>query len=67
MYRWLIERPSDDFFSGSLRAIRAVYGRVDPAAQEVASRTFLDYCAALVRLTGGLYGLDSKVSREEGG
>lgn len=62
---WLTEQPTDEFFSGSFRAIRAVFGTLTPKAQEVASRTFLDYCTTVARATGGRYGLGPKISRDE--
>jgi hypothetical protein len=55
---WLTERPSDEFLSGSLQALRAVVATLNPGAKEVANRTVVDYCVGIVRLTGGLYGVE---------
>lgn len=62
---WLNRRPSDEFFSVSFRAIRAVFATLRPMAQEVATRTLLDYCTAVARATSELYGLGPKISRQE--
>ena len=62
---WLIRRPTDEFFSVSFRAIRAVFATLRPMAQEVASQTLLDYCTTVARATSSLYGLGPKVSRQE--
>lgn len=62
---WLNGRPTDEFFSVSFRAIRAVFATLRPMAQEVASRTLLDYCTAVARATSESYGLGPKISRQE--
>jgi hypothetical protein len=62
---WLAEPPSERFLSGSFRAIRAIYAALSPPVQDRAGRTFLDYCTAVARATGGFYGLGPKMSRDE--
>jgi len=65
--RWLIEPPSDDVLAGSLRALHLIVGRSLPSVQDLAGRTIIDYCVALVRLTGGLHGLEPVVLRKDEG
>lgn len=61
---WLATRPSDQFFSETLRAIAAVLASMPDARQEAMRRDLLTYSTAIAEASGGILGFGA-VSAEE--
>jgi hypothetical protein len=62
--KWLASRPSDQFFSDTLRAIVAILASVPDAQGEASRRDLLSYSAAIAAASGGILGFGA-VSNEE--
>jgi hypothetical protein len=62
--KWLASRPSDQFFSDTLRAIVAILASVPDAQREASRRDLLSYSAAIAAASGGILGFGA-VSNEE--
>jgi tellurite resistance protein len=62
--KWLERRPSDQFFSDTLRAIVAILASVPDAQREASRRDLLSYSAAIAAASGGILGFGA-VSAEE--
>jgi hypothetical protein len=62
--KWLGQRPSDDFFERTLRAVAAMLQAVPPEEGEAGRRNLLSYSSAIASASGGILGF-GKVSPEE--
>lgn len=62
--RWLAERPSDDLFEKTLRAIRTILQAQSPEARTASERDLLSLATAIASASGGIVGFHS-VSDEE--
>jgi tellurite resistance protein len=54
--RWLADRPSDQFFSETLRAITAILAAEPEARRDKDSRDLLSYSTAIANASGGILG-----------
>jgi len=61
---WLGGRPSDEFFTTTLRAIGAMMQASAPEEREASTRDLLAYSKAIASASGGILGI-GKVSKEE--
>jgi hypothetical protein len=61
---WLAERPSDEFFKTTLRAIGAMLQATAPEERDASTRDLLAYSKAIASASGGILGI-GKVSTEE--
>ena len=64
LMRWLTERPSEQFFEKTLRAIRAILQARPPEERESSERDLLSLCTAIASASGGIVGFGA-VSEEE--
>jgi hypothetical protein len=64
LMRWLTERPSEQFFEKTLRAIRAILEARPPEERESSERDLLSLCTAIASASGGIVGFGA-VSDEE--
>jgi hypothetical protein len=62
--RWLAQRPSDDLFDKTLRAIRTILQAQSPEARATSERDLLSLATAIASASGGIVGFRS-VSEEE--
>jgi hypothetical protein len=63
--RLLDKQPSEEFFSQSLRVIRAVMHSLPTDQQENARRDLVAFSICIASASGGILGLGDKVSDEE--
>ena len=61
---WLAERPSDELFEKTLRAIRTILQAQSPDAREASERDLLSLSTAIASASGGIVGFRA-VSEEE--
>ena len=61
---WLTERPSDELFDKTLRAIRAILESRSPEERAASERDLLSLCTAIASASGGIFGLHA-VSDDE--
>jgi hypothetical protein len=64
LMRWLTERPSEQLFEKTLRAIRAILQARPPEERESSERDLLSLCTAIASASGGIVGFGA-VSEEE--
>jgi hypothetical protein len=64
LMRWLTERPSEQLFEKTLRAIRAILQARPPEERESSERDLLSLCTAIASASGGIVGFGA-VSDEE--
>jgi hypothetical protein len=64
LMRWLTERPSEQLFERTLRAIRAILQARPPEERESNERDLLSLCTAIASASGGIVGFGA-VSEEE--
>jgi hypothetical protein len=64
LQRWLIEKPSDELFEKTLRAIRTILEAQSPEAREASERDLLSLATAIAAASGGIVGFRA-VSEEE--
>lgn len=64
LMRWLTERPSEELFEKTLRAIRAILQSRPPDERESSERDLLSLCTAIASASGGIVGFGA-VSEEE--
>lgn len=62
--QWLDQRPSDDFFETTLRAVAAMLHAQPDDIREASQRDLLGYCSAIAHASGGVLGFGS-VSQTE--
>jgi len=62
--RWLAQRPSDDLFEKTLRAIRTILQAQSPEARAASERDLVSLAAAIASASGGIVGFGA-VSEEE--
>ena len=62
--RWLAQRPSDDLFEKTLRAIRTILQAQSPEARTASERDLLALATAIASASGGIVGFKA-VSDEE--
>ncbi len=62
--RWLAQRPSDDLFEKTLRAIRTILQAQSPEARTASERDLLSLATAIASASGGIVGFHA-VSDEE--
>lgn len=62
---WLTERPSDQFFGVSLRAIKAILGDRPLEEARLMGQDLVSYCTRIASASGGFLGLVSRISPEE--
>jgi len=62
--RWLAQRPSDDFFEKTLRAVRTILQAQSPEARTASERDLLSLATAIASASGGIVGFGA-VSDEE--
>jgi tellurite resistance protein len=61
---WLANRPSADFFEGTLRAIVAILQARPPEEREASRRELLSSCTAIASASGGVLGVGKLSSQE---
>lgn len=61
----LDRKPSDDFFSRTLKAIRGFVSALPERDQHATRMSIIECCTAVAKLSGGILGLGSKIDREE--
>jgi hypothetical protein len=61
---WLAQRPSDELFEKTLRAISAILQARPAEEREASQRDLLSYCTAIASASGGVLGFRA-VSDEE--
>jgi hypothetical protein len=64
LMRWLTERPSEQLFDKTLRAIRAILQARPAEERESSERDLLSLCTAIASASGGIVGFGA-VSEEE--
>jgi hypothetical protein len=64
LQRWLAEKPSDELFEKTLRAIRTILEAQSPEAREASERDLLSLATAIAAASGGIVGFRA-VSEEE--
>lgn len=64
LMRWLTERPSEQLFETTLRAIRAILQARPAEERESSERDLLSLCTAIASASGGIVGFGA-VSEEE--
>jgi hypothetical protein len=62
--RWLTDRPSDELFDKTLRAISAILQSRSPEERAASERDLLSLCTAIASASGGIFGLHA-VSEDE--
>jgi len=62
--RWLAQRPSDDLFEKTLRAIRTILQAQSPEARAASERDLVSLATAIASASGGIVGFGA-VSEEE--
>ena len=62
--RWLTDRPSDELFDKTLRAIGAILQSRSPEERAASERDLLSLCTAIASASGGIFGLHA-VSDDE--
>lgn len=62
---WLDARPGENFFRGSLQAIRAILHTLDPKHRQTRAADLLTLCTRVAAASGGFFGIGRKVSLEE--
>lgn len=61
---WLTERPSDDFFEKTLRAIGAILQARPPEERDAGQRDLVSYCTAIASASGGILGFGAITDEE---
>lgn len=61
---WLAERPSDDLFEKTLRAIGAILQARPPEEREAGQRDLVSYCATIASASGGILGFGAITDEE---
>jgi len=62
--RWLTDRPSEELFERTLRAIRAILQSRSPEERAASERDLLSLCTAIAAASGGIVGFGA-VSEDE--
>ena len=62
--RWLAERPSEELFERTLRAIRAILQTRSPEERAASERDLLSLCTAIASASGGIVGLGAVTEDE---
>jgi hypothetical protein len=62
--RWLTNRPSDELFEKTLRAIRAILAARSPEERADSERDLLSLCTAIASASGGIVGFGAVSSDE---
>jgi hypothetical protein len=62
--RWLTDRPSEELFERTLRAIRAILQSRSPEEREASEKDLLSLCTAIAAASGGIVGFGA-VSEDE--
>lgn len=63
--RWLEQRPSEEFFTRTLRVVHAMLDAMPQVHGEAARRDLVAFCINIASASGGILGLGNKVSDEE--
>lgn len=61
---WLAERPSEDFFEKTLRAIGAILQARPPEERQASQRDLVSYCTAIASASGGILGFGAVTDEE---
>jgi len=61
---WLAQRPSDELFDKTLRAISAILESRSPEEREAGQRDLLSYCTAIASASGGILGFGAVTDDE---
>jgi hypothetical protein len=64
LHRWLANRPSQELFERTLRAIRAILAARSPQERAESERDLLSLCTAIASASGGIVGFGA-VSNDE--
>jgi hypothetical protein len=64
LHRWLTNRPSQELFEKTLRAIRAILAARSPEERAESERDLLSLCTAIASASGGIVGFGA-VSNDE--
>ena len=64
LMRWLTDRPSEELFEKTLRAIRAILQSRSPEEREASEKDLLSLCTAIASASGGIVGFGA-VSEDE--
>jgi DNA-binding phage protein len=62
---WLTDRPSDELFDHSLRAVRAMLEALPPEQRATSRDDLVAYSTSIASASGGILGLGNRVSTEE--
>lgn len=64
LHRWLTQRPSEELFDKTLRAIRAILQARSPEERAASERDLLSLSTAIASASGGIFGMGA-VSEDE--
>lgn len=62
LLNWINNKPTDDFFTASLKIIRIMLESLDDAEKAESKKDLISYCTAVARASGGLLGLGNRIS-----